>query len=183
MATIQASRREIFRTITTKSYCEWPTYDSTPLYDRSSLGGLEEDVRTVARVWFEHDAHESVEDFVCCLPLAYITFEAHDRYTGTTRYGMEQLVRVFLLKELHGWSTRAHSSNISIDVHRLESASALRACPINRRSGERGTVVSQPNSERRSKQRRGACSFKQIGPMSCSLPATGAIISKRAIQR
>lgn len=36
-------------------------------------------------------------------PVAYIEFEAHDRYTGTTRYGMEQLVRAFLLKELHGW--------------------------------------------------------------------------------
>ena len=98
-----ASQRKVFQEIAATSYREWPTYDSTPLYDRSSLGGLEEDVRTVARVWFEHDAHESVEDFVCCLPLAYVEFDAHDRYVGPTRYGMEQLVRAFLLKALHGW--------------------------------------------------------------------------------
>lgn len=103
MRSTQASRREIFRTIAAKSYRKWPAYDSTSLYDRSSLGGLKEDIRTVARVWFDHDAHESVESFVCCLPLAYLRFEPHDRYSGTTRYGMEQLVRAFLLKELHGW--------------------------------------------------------------------------------
>ena len=103
IAPTQISRCEVFRTIAAKPYYEWPAYASTLLYDRSSLSGLEEDVRTVAKVWFEHDAHESVEGFVCCLPLAYIEFEAHDRYTGTTRYGMEQLVRAFLLKELLGW--------------------------------------------------------------------------------
>ncbi|WP_255666347.1 transposase [Haladaptatus sp. DYF46] len=103
VAPTQASLREIFREIAETSYHEWPAYDATPLYDRSSLGGLEEDIRTVARVWFKHDAHESVEDFVCCLPLTYVEFEAHDRYAGTTRYEMEQLVRAFLLKELHGW--------------------------------------------------------------------------------
>ena len=103
MATIQASRREIFRTIATKSYYEWPAYDSTPLYDQSSLSALEEDVRTVGRVWFEHDAHESIEAFVTDLPLTYVDFEPHNRYTGSSDYEMEQLVRVFLLKVLHGW--------------------------------------------------------------------------------
>lgn len=103
MKSTQASRREIFRMIAATSYRKWPAYHSTSLYDRSSLGGLEEDVRTVARVWFKHDAHESVEHLVCCLPLAYVEFEAHDRYSRTTRYEMEQLVRVCLLKSLHGW--------------------------------------------------------------------------------
>jgi len=98
----QASRREVSQTVAATSYCEWPAYDSTPLYHRSSLGGLEENVRTVAKVWFEHDAHESLDRFVCCLLLTYVDFEAYDRYTGTTCYGMEQLVRAFLLKELHG---------------------------------------------------------------------------------
>jgi IS4 transposase len=98
-----SSRREVFQRITATSYHKWPAYDSTPLYDRSSLGGLEEDIRTVARVWFEHDVHESVDEFVCRLPLAYVEFDAHDRYTGSTHYGMEQLVRAFLLKEIHGW--------------------------------------------------------------------------------
>jgi IS4 transposase len=103
MVPTQASRRKIFRTIAAAPYSRWPAYDTTPLYDRRSLRALKEDVRTVARVWFDHDAHESVEGFVCCLPLAYVQFEPHDRYSGGTRYGMEQLVRIFLLKELHGW--------------------------------------------------------------------------------
>jgi IS4 transposase len=99
----QASRRKVFRTIAAKSYREWPAYDSTPLYDQSSLSGLEEDVRTVARVWLDHDAHESVEFLITDLPLAYFDFEPHDRYTGSSDYGMEQLVRSFVVKELHGW--------------------------------------------------------------------------------
>ena len=103
VAPTQESRREVFRTIAVTSYREWPAYDSTPLYDWSSLSGLEEDIRTIAKVWFKHDAHESVQWFACCLPLAYVEFEAHDHYTGTTRYGMEQLVRTFLLRDLHGW--------------------------------------------------------------------------------
>jgi hypothetical protein len=44
-----------------------------------------------------------VEDFVCEYPLAYFRFDAHDRYEGSTRYKMEPLFRVFVLKELHGW--------------------------------------------------------------------------------
>lgn len=79
--------------IAAKSYWEWPAYDSTPLYDRSSLNALKEDIRTVARGWFDHDAHESLEDFVCCLPLTYVKFEAHDRYRETTRYEMSLLRR------------------------------------------------------------------------------------------
>lgn len=99
----QISRREVFRAIAAKSYREWPAYDSTPLYDQSSLGALEKDVRTVAKVWFAHSSHESVEYFVADLPLTYFDFEPHDRYTGSSDYGMEQLVRAFVVKELHGW--------------------------------------------------------------------------------
>jgi len=104
MAPTQGSRRAVFRTIARTSYYEWPAYDSTPLYDRSSLDGFEADVRTVSEVWFDHKAHELVERFVCHLPLAYVDFRPHDRYTDSTRYEMPQLMRVFLLKELHGWS-------------------------------------------------------------------------------
>jgi len=98
------SRRVVFRTIAQAAYREWPAYDSIPLYDRSSLGGLEADIRTVATAWFTHKTHESINRFVCHLPLAYVEFHPHDRYTGTTRYDMSRLVRAFLLKELHGWS-------------------------------------------------------------------------------
>jgi IS4 transposase len=103
MPSTQTSRRSVFRTIAQATYSEWPAYTSTPLYDQRSLDGLEADIRTVAAVWFEHDAHESVEEFISYLPLAYVDFQLHDRYTGTTQYEMSQLMRVFLLKELHGW--------------------------------------------------------------------------------
>ena len=78
-------------------------YESTPLYDRSSLTGLESDVRTVSEAWFRHDDHTSVEHFVCILPFRYFKFDAHDRYAGSTRYEMDTLFRVFVLKECHGW--------------------------------------------------------------------------------
>lgn len=48
MASTQNSRRDIFRTLATDSYREWPAYDATQLYDRSSLGALEEDIGTVS---------------------------------------------------------------------------------------------------------------------------------------
>ncbi len=54
MASTPTSRRTVFRTIATSSYREWPAYNTTSLYDRSSLGALEEDVQTIAKVWFEH---------------------------------------------------------------------------------------------------------------------------------
>jgi hypothetical protein len=50
-----------------------------------------------------HDRHESVDQFAGYLPLAYVRFDPHDRYSTSTTYEMEQLVRLFLVKELHGW--------------------------------------------------------------------------------
>jgi len=97
------SRRSVFRRIAHQQRVEWPAYDSTPLYDRSSLGGLESDVRVVSSVWFTHPNHNSLEQFVCSNPLAYFRFEAHDCYGRSTRYEMDTLFRVFILKELHGW--------------------------------------------------------------------------------
>ncbi len=103
VASTSESRRTIFRRIAQRSYVEWPAYDSTPLYDRTSLAGLESDVRTISETWFSHESHKSVEKFVCSLPLAYFKFETHDRYAGSTSYEMDTLFRVFMLKELHGW--------------------------------------------------------------------------------
>ncbi len=97
------SRRAVFRDIAQAPYMEWSAYDSTPLYNRSSLDALQEDIRTVGQRWFKHDHHGSVEEFVCQYPLTYFQFNAHDRYAGSTRYKMETLFRVFLLRELHGW--------------------------------------------------------------------------------
>ena len=120
MTTTQSSRRAVFRHIAQTSYYEWPTYTDTPLYDRSSTGGLAEDVRILAGVWFDHDSHESIKEFVCHWPLAYVEFDAHDRYAGHTRYEMEQLFRVFLIKALHGW---AHETAL---VTHLEAHPSLR---------------------------------------------------------
>ncbi|PSQ08775.1 transposase [Halobacteriales archaeon QS_5_68_33] len=103
MAPTYESRRTVFRQVARKSNVEWPVYDSTPLYDRSSLAGLESDVHTVSEVWFDHDARTSVELLVCAFPLSYFRFDPHDRYANSTRYEMATLFRVFVLKELHGW--------------------------------------------------------------------------------
>jgi len=97
------SQRTVFRRIAHQPDVEWPAYDSTPLYDRASLAGLESDVRVVSGVWFAHPSHDSVEQFVCELPLAYFRFKTHDCYGSSTRYKIDSLFRVFLLKELHGW--------------------------------------------------------------------------------
>jgi IS4 transposase len=102
MASTSASRRAIFRQIAQRTHVEWPTYDSTPIYDRTSLAGLRSDVRIVSETWFTHPDHDSVEQFVLVLPLAYFSFEAHDCYTRSTCYEMDTLFRVFVLKELHG---------------------------------------------------------------------------------
>ncbi len=107
MALTRDSQRTVFQTIARTSYYEWPAYESTRLYDWSSLDRFEEDIRTVSAIWFDHDTHESVEQFVCHLPFAYVDFRPYDRYGGPTRYGIPQLVRPFLLKELHGWTHEA----------------------------------------------------------------------------
>jgi len=103
VAPTRESRRSVFRRIIRRPHSDWPVYDATPLYDRSSLDGLESDIRTVSQTWFKHDRHESVENFSCSLRLAYFEFQAHDRYAGDTRYEMDCLFRVFILKECYGW--------------------------------------------------------------------------------
>jgi len=103
VASTCGSRRAVFRRIAQRSFEEWPAYDAAPLYNRSSLGGLEEDVRVVSRAWFVQEEHSSVDQFVCLLPLAYFRFDPHDCYTGSTQYEMDTLFRIFVLKELYGW--------------------------------------------------------------------------------
>ncbi|GCF15934.1 ISNCY family transposase ISH7B [Haloarcula mannanilytica] len=120
MVSTPSSRRAVFRRIAQNSFYAWPAYTDTPLYDHSSTGGLAEDVHVLASVWFDHEAHESVEEFVCHWPLAYVEFDAHDRYAGHTRYEIEQLFRAFLIKALHGW---AHETSL---VTHLETHPDLR---------------------------------------------------------
>ena len=103
MTHTRESRRTTFRRIARRSYAQWPAYDSTPPYDRTSLTGLESDIRTVSETWFEHESHDSVEEFVSALPLPYFRFSVHDRDVVSTRYRMDTLFRVFVLKECHGW--------------------------------------------------------------------------------
>lgn len=101
MASTQDSRRDVFRAIATDSYREWPAY--ARLYDRSSLGALEEDIRTVASVWFAREDHNSVDEFICELPLKYADLTPHDQYDEPATYAMRTLARAFLLKEAYGW--------------------------------------------------------------------------------
>lgn len=104
MVSVRESRRTVFRRIGRRPHAEWPVYDSTLLYDRASLAGLESDVRIVSETWFSHDDHESIDQFICSFPLAYFLFDAYDCYTASIRYRMDTLFRVFVLKECHGWS-------------------------------------------------------------------------------
>ena len=103
MSSTLSSKREVFPEIATTSYYNWPAYDTTPLHDSTSLGALDEDIRTVASVWFSHGSHNSVDELICDLPLQYVDFTDHDRYSSSTIYSMRTLVRSFLLKEVHGW--------------------------------------------------------------------------------
>jgi IS4 transposase len=103
VTTSRESRYVVFRRIARQPHVAWPVYDTTPLYDRTSLAGLESDIRTVSEIWFDHESHDSVKEFVCALPLAYFRFSAHDQYAGSTRYQMATLFRVFVLQECHGW--------------------------------------------------------------------------------
>jgi hypothetical protein len=96
------SRRAVFRTIAAKLYHIWPVYDATQLYDCSSLHALEEDIRTVATVWFVQEDHDSVDEFIAEVPLRYVDFDTYDRYRGSTMYKMMTLVLAFLLKEVYG---------------------------------------------------------------------------------
>lgn len=128
----------MFRTIAQTSNYEWPAYDSTPLYDRSSLGGLKADIRTVAASWFDQDAHESVERLVCHLLLAYAEFQPHDHYTGSTRYEMSQLLRVFSKNSTAG-ATRLRSLSTSRSTSHYVVDSASRRYPISQHCGEAGT--------------------------------------------
>ena len=102
MAPKRESRRTVFRQIAQRSYAEWPTYESSPLFDRTSLPGVESDVRLVAETWFNQEGHEAVEPFVYAVPLASVQVDAHDRYAGSASYEMETLFRLFLLKDCHG---------------------------------------------------------------------------------
>ena len=152
MTATRGSQQTVFRYIAQHLRHNWPTYDSTPLYDRSSLSAVEEDIQTVASVWFKHNAHDSVTDFVCRLPLAYFEFEPHDRYTESTSYEMDTLFRVFVLKELHEWDHETVLVEFLDVIPDFTSNSDLIAFRLSRRSGAVGTSASQLNCVRQSRQ-------------------------------
>ena len=122
MVATYESQRSVFQRIARRQHVDWPAYESTPLYDQSSLTALTEDFRIVSGIWFEHSAHDSVEAFVCQYLLSYVEFNPHHQYSGPTRYGMPQLFRAFLLKEVYDWDhetavvnyLRQHSENSSL---------------------------------------------------------------------
>jgi hypothetical protein len=98
------TRRTAFRQIAQRSNVDWPVYESTPLFDRTSLSALESDIRVVAEAWFQQEEYKAVEPFVFTLPLTYVQFDTHDCYVGSTSYEMETLFHLFVLKECHGWA-------------------------------------------------------------------------------
>jgi len=63
MPSTEQWRRDIFRTTAQLQHVEWPAYESTPFYDRSSVTALRSDIRTVTKVCFDHDSYRSTEEF------------------------------------------------------------------------------------------------------------------------
>lgn len=89
----------------------------------SSLAGPESDVRVVPETRFSDDEHDSIDLFGCPGLLAYFSFDARDRYTGSTRDEMDTPVRVFVLQELHGWSHEP--ALVGYRIHRPELCERL----------------------------------------------------------
>jgi hypothetical protein len=73
VAPTRKSRRTVFRQIAQLSPADWPTDESSPLFDRTSLPGAEPDVRLVAETRFQHDDHEAVELSFSIWPIPRIT--------------------------------------------------------------------------------------------------------------
>ncbi len=161
-------RRDVFRRIAPRLRVEWPVYDATPLYERNSLDGLESDIRTVSQTWFRHDHHESVENFICALPLAYFEFDAHDRHAGSTRYEMDALSRVVILKECYGWEHETTLNEYLGCRPALCEQLGLESARTSRRCGVVGTTGSLPSVAVPSRQLRGPSASKPRTRMSQS---------------
>jgi IS4 transposase len=86
-------------------------------------------VRVVAEAWFKRDEHEAIESFVHSLPLAYVRFDAHDYYAGSTSYEMETLFRLFLLKEIYGWDHETALVEYLIQHPNLSEQMGLKSVP------------------------------------------------------
>lgn len=155
MPSTQLSRRDIYRSIAQHDYSKWPAYSSTPLYDRSSLDGLPEDIRTVAAEWFDHEAHDSVEAFAVHYPFNYVDFGPHDRCSSSTQFEMSELFRSFLLKALHDGTTKQLSSNTYSNVRRLVSGLTSRRSLTSQPCGEHGINALRPISKKLSNRLHG----------------------------
>ena len=86
MVATSTSKRAVFRTIADTDEKHWPYYrcPSTE-YAADDLDALKHDVSTLAREWFQHDAHEDVETFICTCTLAYFEFASYDAFPDSGR--------------------------------------------------------------------------------------------------
>jgi len=126
------SRRDVFRRIAQRSHVDWPAYDSTPLYDQSSLTALTEDIRTVSGIWFEHSAHNSAEGFVCQYPLSYVEFNPHDqstlwrswnkRFSADFREAVERTARTILINAQNAGVAISRDPERKLQYHNDESS-------------------------------------------------------------
>lgn len=139
MLSTRVSRRDVYRNLAQHDYSEWPAYSSTPLYDRSSLCGLNEDIRTVASTWFDHEAHNSVEAFAVHYLLEYSTSALTTAIQSPLSIRWLSCSGRFFSKHSTDGTTRQLSSNTSSNVRRLVNGLISRRCPTSRRCGERGT--------------------------------------------
>lgn len=117
-------------------------------------GRTESDVRTASERWFRPDAHESVDEFVCCVPVAYFRFGMDDRYADSTSHEMQTLFRVLLLNKCHGWDPE--TVLVEYRSQRPDLCDRLGLTGSTRWSRRIGRVVTSRSMATRGKSRVGA---------------------------
>ena len=103
------SHQTVFRRLAQRKYAQWPAYESTPLYGRTSLAGPESDIRTASDVWFNHD--------YCLLELPVVDVNLQANVEGLDASVMFQAV----LDELVNLSrTEPRKSTDFVNDHEIE---------------------------------------------------------------
>jgi IS4 transposase len=106
MVATNSSKRAVFQTIIDTDEKHWPYYRCpSEEYTADDLDALKHDISTLAREWFQHDAHEDVVTFICTCPLAYFEFASYDAFPDWHAQSkpVVPLLRAVMLMHLHDW--------------------------------------------------------------------------------
>ena len=106
MVATSASKRAVFQTIAETDEKHWPYYRCpSENYTADDLDALKHDVSTLAHEWFQHDAHDNVEEFISLCPFDYFEFASYDTFPNwhTQSKPVVPMLRALMLMHLHGW--------------------------------------------------------------------------------